>query len=149
MKFRFGLENVLKHRQRCEEVAQREYAEAQFAVDECLRKLEAMYQRMDEVRVEIHSLQKQGTNQALVQINEMEHFLKGQLIRIEAQREQARQLLMVAEQKQEALVLAAQESKILEKLKDKKMSQHRERLKVLEAKQLDDLTMTRVVWRKT
>ena len=40
MAFRFGLESVLKHRKRLEDIAQREFGEAQAAVDEVRADLE-------------------------------------------------------------------------------------------------------------
>ena len=53
MAFKFNLDSVLKHRGRLEEMAQRDYHEAQNNVDIVLRRLESMYQRLDEVRDEI------------------------------------------------------------------------------------------------
>ena len=47
MAFKFNLETVLKHRTRLEEAAQREFAEAQQAVDQILNKIESMYTRLD------------------------------------------------------------------------------------------------------
>lgn len=143
MAFKFGLETVLKHRQRREELAQRELAEAQAAVDQCLKQIESMYERGDQVREEILDLQKHGDPSAVSQILEREEFLRGHRIRIEKLRLEARELLIVAEEKHELLIEAAREKKILEKLKEKKHLQYREWLKQLEVKQLDDITMTR------
>ncbi len=148
MAFRFGLNTVLKHRQRMEDVAQREYAEAQAAVDECLRLIEAMYQRMDEVREDILQAQRKGDGHHLQQIVDMESFLNGQKIRIERLRLQARELLIVAEQKHEVLIEAAREKKILVKLKEKRFSEYKERLNRLEYKEMDDLTNMRTARRK-
>ncbi len=148
MAFRFGLSTVLKHRQRMEEVAQREFAEAQGAVDECLRAIEAMYQRMDEVREEILLAQKEGDAHHLHQIVEMEGFLNGQKVRIDRLRLKARELLVVAEIKHEALIEAAKEKKILVKLKEKRFAEYKDRLNRIELKELDDLTQMRTARRK-
>lgn len=148
MAFRFGLNTVLKHRQRMEDVAQREYAEAQAAVDECLRAIEDMYRRMDEVREEILVAQQKGDGHHLHQIVEMEGFLSGQKVRIERLRLKARDLLVVAEEKQEALIEAAREKKILAKLKEKRFAEYKERLTRLENKEMDDLTNMRTARRK-
>lgn len=147
MPFRFGLETVLKHRRRLEDVAQREYAEAQAAVDACLAELESLYRRSDEVRIEIAAQETSGSPGSLELVREMEHFLGGQKIRIERLRMKARELLMVAETKHEALILASQERKVLAKLKDRRFNEYRERLNRMEAKELDDLTMVRVARR--
>lgn len=148
MPFRFGLNTVLKHRQRLEDVAQREFAEAQAAVDECLRAIEAMYQRMDEVREDISTAQKKGDGHHLQQIVEMEGFLNGQKLRIDRLRLKARELLVVAEEKHEALIEAAREKKILVKLKEKRFAEYKERLSRIEYKEMDDLTHTRTARRK-
>jgi len=143
--FRFGLDSVLKHRKRLEEIAQKEFATAQAAVDATLRRLEDMYQRMDEVREEISQAE---ANSRLEHVRDMEHFLYGHRIRIENVRKEARELLQVAEQKQEALILAAREKKVLVKLKEKRLHEYREWLNRIEAKNQDDQTMMRLAWGK-
>ncbi len=148
MAFKFSLETVLKHRKRLEEAAQREFVEAQAAVDECLRKIEMMYQRSDEVRDDILTAQVQGSSAKVNEIREMEIFLGGQKIRIETLRQHARQLLVIAEEKQEALIAAAQDKKTLVKLKEKRKLEYEAWLKQIEAKELDDMTMVRHGWGK-
>lgn len=143
MAFRFSLETVLKHRQRLEEFAQREYAEAQAAVDACLKRIEDMYKRADEVREEVLNAQRGGSSGQIEEIRGMEQFLGGQKLRIESARQEARHLLMIAEEKQEALILAAREKKTLVKLKEKRRSEYVQWLKQVEAKELDDMTMVR------
>jgi flagellar FliJ protein len=143
MGFKFPLNAVLKHRKRLEEVAQKEYAEARQAVEDCLRAIEAMYQRMDEVRAEISDAEKQGSREKMQEILQMDNFLHGQKIRIETLRLHARQLLATAEEKQEALVLAAQEKKVLVKLKEKRLKEYHQWLREIETKNLDEQNMMR------
>jgi flagellar FliJ protein len=145
MAFRFALNSVLKHRQRLEDLAHREFALAQSAVDEVLRRLEGMYNRMDEVRVEIAEAQRQAKLDA---VRDMESFIHGHKIRIEHVRLEARELLRVAEEKQEALILAAQEKKVLVKLKEKRFAEYKDWLNRIEAKAADDQTMMRQAWRR-
>jgi len=146
--FRFGLETVLKHRKRLEEIAQREYAEAQNAVNEALNRLEAMYTRTDEVRVEIAQAQSRGDSESLSQVLEMEGFINGRKCGLNACARKRAKLLRLAEEKQELLIKAAQEKKVLVKLKDKRLAEYRDWLRRLEAKAVDDQTMTRQVWGK-
>lgn len=146
MAFRFGLESVLKHRKRVEDVAQREYIEAQQILDACLARIDAMYKRMDEVRMEIQQAQQNGSKQSLNEILEMEFFITGQKVRIQSERMEARRLMQIAEEKQDQLIHASREKKILVQLKEKKMSEYKEWLARLEAKALDDLTTTRFGW---
>lgn len=148
MGFKFSLEAVLKYRQRLEELAQREFAEAQSNVDECLKRIEQMYQRMDEVREEVLAAQKMGTGGKIEEIREMEHFLTGHQIRIEAVRREARVLLQIAEEKHEALIAAARDKKMLVKLKEKKKAEYQEWRNTIEAKELDDMTTVRQAFSK-
>lgn len=143
MGFTFSLNSVLKHRKRIEDVAQREYAEARQAVEACLQAIEAMYRRMDEVRAEIGEAQKLGTREKLQEILEMEGFIHGQKIRIETLRLHARQLLIVAEEKQEALIFAAKEKKVLVTLKEKRLKEYHDWLRELETKNIDEQNMMR------
>lgn len=143
MPFRFNLEPVLKHRKRLEDEAQREFAEAQNAVEVCLREVEAMYARLDEVREEISSTLKSGVSGAIEQARALEMFIGGHKIRIEIKRIEARELLQKAEVKQEQLIHAARERKVLVKLKEKRLVEYREWLSRMEAKEQDDMTMVR------
>ncbi|MBX3023127.1 MAG: flagellar export protein FliJ [Bdellovibrionales bacterium] len=148
MKFNFNLETVLKHRQRLEEAAQREFAEAQAAVNEVLQLIESMYQRMDEAREEILQAQKVGTPQKLEEARGLDEFVINQRRRIEYARLQARERMAVAEEKQELLITAAQEKKVLVKLKERRRREFEERMRMIEAKELDDMTMVRQAWGK-
>ena len=148
MAFKFNLETVLKHRTRLEEAAQREFAEAQQAVDQILNKIESMYTRLDEVREQIAQIQTKGQGDKISEIREMESFIFGHKIRIDQERLKARELMIVAEEKQEALILAAREKKVLVKLKDKRLVEFKEWLNRMEAKELDDQTSVRHGWGK-
>ncbi len=148
MSFKFNLESVLKYRKRLEDIAQKEYAEAQANVDECLNKIEGMYKRLDEVREEVSQAQKSKDGRNIAEILEMEHFMAGHKIRIEAMRQAARVLLQIAEVKQEALITAAREKKMLIKLKEKKKIEYHEWLRTVETKEQDDMTMARQAWGK-
>lgn len=148
MAFRFALESVLKHRERQEESAQRAYAEAQAALNVILQKIESMYQRMDEVREEIAAAQRVGTAPALEQVRASDEFLVNFKREIERVRLYARELMSVAEEKQEALIVAARERKILAKLRERRAQEYRDARERREAKELDDLNTIRQAWGK-
>ena len=101
---------------------------------------------MDQVRGEI-ALAESASKLDLVR--EMEGFIIGHKIRIENLRQEARELLRIAEEKQQALISAAQEKKVLVKLKEKRLAEYREWLNRVEAKNMDDQTMTQMAWRKS
>jgi len=146
--FKFNLDPVLKHRKRLEDAAQKEFADAQNAVAEILRRLENMYQRLDEVRDEISATQQQASAHQVENVREMESFLIGHKRRIDAVRLEARELMRIAEDKQEALIVAARERKVLDKLKEKRMTEHKEWLNRVEQKAADDQTMARQAWQQ-
>ena len=148
MALRFGLETVLKHRKRLEEIAQRELVEAQEAVDEVLARLESMYQRSDEIRLEIAEIENGERSDKMEFIRSLESFLQGHKVRTEAVRLEARERLKVAEDRQQDLIIAAQEKKSLVKLKEKRIREYKEWLDRIEAKNRDDQTMMRQAWRK-
>jgi flagellar export protein FliJ len=143
MKFLFSLDSVLKHRQRIEEMAQRDYAEAQAAVAQTQVELQAMYDRVDQVREDITKLHVRGDSLSLQRAVASEEFLRGFQRRIEAKRHELRQLMQVAEDKQEALVFAAREKKTLVNLRKKKKAEFDLKVRRNEVKELDDLTATR------
>jgi flagellar export protein FliJ len=145
MAFKFGLEPVLKHRERLEEIAHMEYTQARAKVDAAMDGLETMCSLITEIRAEIASALKSGS---LLIAHEMEDFLAGHKIRIDRLRQQARELLRQAEDKQDVLIKAARERKVLAILKDRKLAEYRDWLRRIEAKALDDQTMTRQVWGK-
>ena len=148
MAFKFGLDSVLRHRKRLEDVAQKAFSDAQAAVDQALLRLEAMYARLDEVREEVLKMQLSHSMDKLEQIRAMETFLSGHKIRIETTRQEARGLLQAAEERQEELIASAQEKKVLVKLREKRLLEYKEWLNRIEAKNLDDQTMMRQAWGK-
>ena len=107
-----------------------------------------MYQRLDEVRDEISATQQQASAHQVENVREMESFLIGHKRRIDAVRLEARELMRIAEDKQEALIVAARERKVLDKLKEKRMTEHKEWLNRVEQKAADDQTMARQAWQQ-
>jgi flagellar export protein FliJ len=78
----------------------------------------------------------------------MEQFLTGHKKRIEEVRLHVRALIEAAEVKQETLILAAREKKILVKLKEKRLTEHQLWLQQVEAKLSDDQTSMARAWGK-
>lgn len=142
MKFEFPFEVLLDHKRKLEDAARREWVEAQRKVDEAAEKLKSFYDQIDESRKRAGSLEVQGGAQApsLVAIDE---FIKGQAYRIDNQRRIVRELMSIAEGLQEALLAAAQETKTLEKLKEKQFEQFKLKRKKMELKETDELVVSR------
>jgi len=142
MKFKFSYQQLLEHRKRLEEIAQKEYLLAQKEVDDAEVELEKMYQQIDDSRQRAGFLQAKGGDQAasLVFIDD---FINKHKIRIETQRKKIRERKSIAEEKQQALVNAAKEYKILDKLREKKVIDFKHVEKKRELKFVDDLVTMR------
>ena len=147
-KFRFALESILKYRGRLEEEAKREFVEAQNKVEAQRAKIDAMYRRADEVREEIHTLERAGTGRDLELVRASEHFLLGHARRIQTERQTLGVLMADLEDKQEKLIFAASEKKVLAKLREKRRIEFVQRLDKLEALELDEMATTRAAWGK-
>jgi len=142
-KFEFKLEVLLKHRKRIEENAQREYLQARAELEECLAVIKSYYLSIENNRDDILRMQKSGQQSALQEIRGMEQFIDGQKIRVERQRQVARELMIKVEQAQERLIEAAKEFKKIEKLKERQTLEYKKDQRKLEAKRMDDLVVIR------
>ena len=142
MIFKFPFETLLKQRKRMEEAAQREFVAAQVKVNEILNIIDQMYSRVDEVRIQISEIQKNG-NENLNQIQQIESFIDGQKVRIEMKRAEARELMQVLEEKQEILIEKTKEHKALKILKEKQFKEFQKMKKKKEAKNIEDLVTMR------
>ena len=143
MRFRFRLETVLRQREIGRDIAQRDYLEAQNRVREQLAKIKSMYAQIDEARLVAENLERKGgaLANALVQTEE---FIQGQKVRIQIEREIARDLMLESEQKLEVLTEKLRAFKILEKFKAKKREEYRKERNKRIAKEIDDINIMRV-----
>lgn len=142
MKFKFGLERILKHRKTVEEIQARDYAEARLELDKELNRLKLYYESIDGAREEIFKLTQQDSPDN-PKMSELDSFIEGQEIRIKRQREVVREKMQIAEEKQEALRMAAIERKILDTLKDKQKENYRIESRKKEQKTIDELVVVR------
>lgn len=142
MKFEFSFEKLLEYRLSLENIAKRDWVDAQRKVDEAERELREMYDQIDHSREQALKLQRQGGKRSasLMQIDE---FVELQKILIEKKKRQIRELKSIAEEKQGLLVEAARERKILEKLKEKRFEEFKKKRKKHEIKVIDDLVVMR------
>lgn len=142
MKFRYAFEKILQHKRTVEDMARKEYAEAQAKVDAAENELKGLYNVIDQSRSMGGKMQTEGGahGPALAQIDE---FIRGQNIRIERQKQKIRELRGYAEEKQEILLAAAKERKTYEKLREKKLEEFKDYRKKRELKEVDDMVVTR------
>ena len=143
MGFTFKFETVLKHRRHLEDIARRDFMEAQRKLDDCLEGINSLYQSVDGARSGIAAQQKVGDGEALQGIRATEQFIEGQKIRIQNERQRARTLMTKVEEMHEKLVEAVKEYKKIEKLRDRMKVQYKKEMKKTEAKRMDDLVVIR------
>lgn len=142
MKFSFSYQKLLDHRKTVEEVARKEYMVARAAVDAAEDELRGMYNDIAESRRRAGRLEVQGGAQG-PSLSLISEFIDGQKVRIERQRLKIRELLAVAEQKQDILVEAAREHKTLQKLKERRLKEFKRLVKKKELKEIDEIVTTR------
>src|ERR1700728_5414416 len=118
MKFVFSYESLLDHRKLEEEVARRDFYEAQTNLDEQKAIYKELYTRLHEIENESSEMQA-ALSVPIEELRERDEFLAGQKIKIQRQREVVINHTTIAEGKQEILINAAKERKILDKLKEK------------------------------
>jgi flagellar protein FliJ len=142
MKFDFPYEKLLDHRKTLEEIARKEFMIAKGKVDDAEAELRKMYDDVTASRQRAGDLAQEGGTQgaSLVQVHD---FIEGQKVRINRQREKIQQLMIEAEEKKEALVEAAKETKTLEKLKERRYKEFKLAAKKKELKEVDEMVTTR------
>lgn len=142
MKFQFPFGKLLEIRARAEDVARKQFAEAQRAVDEANRELAEMYAAIDRSRSSSHELALNGGADP-ARLVQNDAFVLGQGVLIERKRSVIRELMSIAEAAQAALVEAAKERKTLEKLRERRLNEWKAAVKKREIKRLDELATTR------
>lgn len=141
MKFKFRLESILKHRKNLEEIARRDFTEAKIHSDGILNQINTLYDSNEEAREVSHKSSKDSRFVQMQQITQ--EYLEGNKIRIERKKVEFREAQAVTENKQEELVAAAKEAKILEKMKEKNKQDFKELQRKQERKETDELIVQR------
>ncbi|MBV2167414.1 MAG: flagellar export protein FliJ [Bdellovibrio sp.] len=142
MKFKFPLQKVLEHRKIKENLAQKDFQEAMMLLNEENARLEQMLQQKTGAHTQAGALSSQGGAQgpALTQIHE---FLKGQEILIHKQKQKIQEIEKLVESKREVLRQAAQEYKIMEKMRENKFEEYRHERLAQDQKEMDEQSILR------
>lgn len=142
MGFKFRLEKILKHRKSLEEIARKNFLEANIELREAKALLNSLYVQVDEAQAERHQLVLAGGTPAenLCQIYE---YIKGTEIKIDRQKLVVREKKEKVEKMQLALQEASIEYKMIEKLETRQREEYRLIQKKLEEKELTEMANTR------
>ncbi len=143
MKFKFRLETLRKHRKNLEEIARRNFAEAKNLSDGILKQIDEFYDSGDKAREYAGRVLEETTdaNPALLQLSD--EFMERNKVRIERKKGEFREALVLTEEKQQLLVDAARETKVLDKLKEKKKEAFIKKLKKIDRKNTDEVVVQR------
>lgn len=142
MKFKFPLQKVLEHRKLTENLKQKDFQEAVMALNQENSKLNSMMQQKTLAHESAGTLVKQGGSQgpALTQVHE---FLRGQEVLIEKQKLKVQEAEKLVEAKREILKQAAQEYKIIEKMRENKFEEYRQKRLQDDQKEMDEQSILR------
>lgn len=138
MKFKFKLEKVLMHRQVLENLAQKDFQEAQAECNAQIAILEKLRLEKSEARKRAFSDQSRTGGQVLESLMQIHHFIELQDIRIEKQIKVIQECENLVEAKREVLRQKAMDTKIIRKLEEKKRQQFMEEESRKEQKEMDD-----------
>ncbi len=142
MKFKFPFEKVLRHRKTLEDLAQRDFQQAQAVLNHEIQILEQMREQVGKARELAFQRQSQGgsAGPALSQVHD---FLKGQDVRIERQQNKVQEFQNGVENLREILRQKAIDYKMIESLKDKKSKEFRKERNAKEQKAADEVATIR------
>jgi flagellar FliJ protein len=143
MKFHFAYESLLEHKKLQEEIARRDYIETLHDLDEQKALYKSLYTRLHEAEAESSEIQNSKIGVQISKLIELDDFMAGQKIKIAKQREIVINHTTIVEGKQEIYIAAAKETKILEKLKEKKRTEFKKMAAKKEAKMTDEVVVTR------
>ncbi|KYG66201.1 flagellar export protein FliJ [Bdellovibrio bacteriovorus] len=142
MKFKFPLQKVLEHRKLTENLKQKDFQEATMYLNQENAKLNSMIQQKTMAHESAGQLVKQGGSQgpALTQVHE---FLKGQEVLIEKQKMKVQEAEKLVESRREILKQAAQEYKIIEKMRENQFEEYRQKRLQDDQKEMDEQSILR------
>lgn len=140
--FRFNLENVLKVRRTAENLAQRDFQLAQAALQEEYDRLQKMIDEKAGAYRERHHLEVAGGLPA-AGLGQVQDFLMGQEILIQRQRAKIQEFETQVERLREILRERAIETKMIEKLKEKRREEFIQERNRRDVKEADDQSMMR------
>lgn len=142
MKFQFAYQKLMKHRKLEEEIAQRDFFEAQRVADLAFEKLESMNEELKRAFQERERVARLG-GAVGGELTSYGEFIRGHKVRIEKQAKVVTQTAAIAEQKRLVLVEAVQAFKVLEKLREKRLAAFKKERRQHETKQIDEMVTMR------
>lgn len=142
MPFKFRLSKVLLHRKAVENMARKDYLEANMELQEAKALLEELYQQTEDAQKRRHSLVVEGGSQS-ESLRQLHDYIKGTEIKIERQKGVVMERMAKVEKMQLALQEASIEYKMIEKLEDRQREEYRKNKRKQEEKETTEMTNAR------
>lgn len=143
MPFRFPLQKVLDHRKTLENMAQREFQEAQAEVSRRQQTLEEMRGALLDSTFEAGRVQTSAASDGTSRLKQIHEFQVLQRKRIEIQEAKVREAENLVEEKREILRQKAVDHKIMERLKERRFEEYKADLRDREQKAVDETNVLR------
>jgi len=142
MKFKFPLQKVMQHRKTLEDLAQRDFQEAQAELNRQIEILKQMEGSVLQAREAAFRQQSEGgkASPALTQVHE---FLGGQDIRMDRQKAKIKECESLVENLREILRQKVIDYKIIEELREKRLKEFKVERNKREQKLADDNSLMR------
>lgn len=143
MKFKFSLQKVLQHRKVLQDLAQRDFEEIQSESFKQKELLMDMITSLHEARNEAGQVQSRPANNVPERLKQIHEYTILQDVRILRQKAKVEEIEKLVEEKREILRQKAIDSKMIEKLKERKREQFNHEVRVEEQKEADELSLLR------
>lgn len=143
MKFKFPLQKVLDHRIVVQNIAQKDFQDAQASLIEQENIFRKMIDDLREAREEAGALALNAAPDAPGRWKQIHEFTVLQDRRIEMQRAKVLEAEKLVEAKREVLRQKAIDSKMMERLKERRRQQFIDEMKAKEQKDVDELNILR------
>ena len=140
MKFKFSLEALLKQNKILEDLAKKEYYEAEFKTKESLNKVEAMFLEITQNKKKISEIEMAGGNISASTVG-INSYIQGLKIKIAREQEVFRELKYISDQKLEVLREKAIEHKKVDTLKAKRFAEFKIAKRKKDMKAMDELSI--------
>lgn len=140
-KFVFNLEPLYGHRQRLEELSQKEFAEVNLTLQAEEKKLFELIATYKSAACDLDRRKEQGAT--VLEVETHHAYLEGMKQRIKTQEVAVSNIRVLLEKKRAALIDASRDRKVIELMKEKSLNAHQSRADKLEQKEADDLTSAR------
>ena len=137
-KFKYRMQSILNIKEKLEEQAKNEFAQARLRLTEEEEKLEALYLRKASYEEEGRALRMSAIN--ILDLNENKNALDRMDEYIARQKVEVNKANAFLENARVKLTEAMQESQIQNKLKEKAFEEFKKELNAQEAKEIDELT---------